>query len=162
MVSEFKGRYSFLSNFYPSEIEYQGIKYPTVEAYYVAMKASSSQIINGIHYSLNDFREMISKIETPGQVKRLGSKVSLRPDWENYRLEVMNWALREKFQNEVLKDLLLSTDDQELIEGNWWHDNFYGSCICSKCGNKGANNLGKILMSVRSESSPNDVKYWPW
>jgi hypothetical protein len=38
-----------------------------------------------------------------------------------------------------------------LIEGNWWHDNFYGSCTCNKCVNKGENNLGKILMKIREE-----------
>jgi predicted NAD-dependent protein-ADP-ribosyltransferase YbiA (DUF1768 family) len=45
--------------------------------------------------------------------------------------------------------MLLSTGDMELTEGNWWHDNFYGSCSCVKCGGKGQNNLGKILMDVR-------------
>jgi N-glycosidase YbiA len=146
MINSFSGRYSFLSNFYPCEIEYQGIKYPTVEAYYVAMKVNSNQIINGIHYSLNDFREMISKISTPGQVKRLGRKVSLRKDWNEIKLELMNWAVREKFKDENLKELLLSTGDQELIEGNTWNDTFWGVC-----NGKGKNHLGKILMKVRDE-----------
>lgn len=146
MINSFSGRYSFLSNFYPTEIEYQGIKYPTVEAYYVAMKADNSQIINGIHYSLDDFREMISKVETPGKVKRLGRKISLRKDWDKYKLEAMNWAVREKFKDEDLKELLLSTGDQELIEMNTWGDTFWGVC-----NGKGKNHLGKILMEVRNE-----------
>ena len=49
--------------------------------------------------------------------------------------------------------MLLSTGDQELIEGTWWHDKFWGICICTKCANKGDNNLGKILMTVREEIS---------
>ena len=146
MINKFEGRYSFLSNFYPSEIEHQGIKYPTVEHYYVAMKADSSQIINGMHYSLDDFREMISKISTPGQVKRLGRKIQLRKNWNSYKLEVMNWVVRDKFKQEDLKELLISTGDEELIEGNTWNDTFWGVC-----NGKGKNHLGKILMEVRNE-----------
>jgi predicted NAD-dependent protein-ADP-ribosyltransferase YbiA (DUF1768 family) len=58
----------------------------------------------------------------------------------------MNWGVREKFKNEELAQLLIDTDDHELIEGNWWHDYFWGVC-----NGKGENHLGKILMDVREE-----------
>ncbi len=152
MINKFDGRFRFLSNFYPCEIEHQGIKYNSVEAFYVAMKVNDQQLINGKYYTPADFREMIAKLLKPGDVKRIGSKVKLRSDWSTKKLEVMNWAVRQKFKNnEQLKDLLLSTGDEELVEGNHWHDNFFGSCSCEKCGNKGENNLGKILMEVREE-----------
>ena len=32
MIDRFDGRYGFLSNFYPCKIEFQGIKYNSVEA----------------------------------------------------------------------------------------------------------------------------------
>jgi predicted NAD-dependent protein-ADP-ribosyltransferase YbiA (DUF1768 family) len=47
--------------------------------------------------------------------------------------------------------IFLLTADLEIVENNYWHDNFWGSCTCSRCGRKGENNLGKILMSVRQE-----------
>jgi hypothetical protein len=151
MINKFEGRYRFLSNFYPCKIEHKGIIYPSVEHFYVAMKVDTIQLINGVHYNAIDFREMISKIKDPSDVKKIGHKIKLRKNWDSKRLEFMNWAVREKFKDEKLADLLLSTGDKMLIEGNWWHDNFYGSCTCNKCVNKGENNLGKILMKIREE-----------
>lgn len=151
MIDSFKGRWFFLSNFYPCDIYYQGITYPSVEHYYVAMKIKDGQIINGQFYSPNDTRELISKVDTPGQVKRLGRSLNLRSDWDSVRLDVMEFGLREKFKKEELKNMLISTGNEELIEGNYWHDNFFGVCSCQKCNNKGENHLGKLLMKIRSE-----------
>ena len=151
MINRFEGRYRFLSNFYPVEIEHQGIKYPTVEHFYVALKVNNQQLIKGKYYTPGDYREMIAKIPTPGQVKRIGRLSTLRKDWETKKLEVMNWALREKFKREDLKEMLLNTGSEELVEGNSWHDTYWGKCDCPKCNNKGENNLGKVLMEVRKE-----------
>jgi predicted NAD-dependent protein-ADP-ribosyltransferase YbiA (DUF1768 family) len=63
----------------------------------------------------------------------------------------MLWGIREKFKNEELKQLLNETGDEELVEGNWWHDNFFGVCTCEPCKGSGQNNLGKILMKIRTE-----------
>lgn len=146
MIDKFQGRWHFLSNFYPCEIEHQGIKYPSVEHYYVAMKFDDEQLIDGKYYTPGDLRELISKIKDPGQVKRFGRKVKLRKDWNNQKLKVMNWGVREKFKNDRLSELLLSTGDEELIEGNFWNDTYWGVC-----NGKGQNHLGKILMEVRNE-----------
>ena len=152
MIDSFKGRWSFLSNFYPAEIEHRGIKYPTVEHYYVAMKVNSDHIIDGTHFSASDLREFISKISTAGRVKRFGRQsVELRKDWESVRYDVMLYGVRQKFKHEHLKEMLLQTGDEELVEGNWWHDVYFGVCDCGKCP-KGQNILGKILMLVRKET----------
>jgi ribA/ribD-fused uncharacterized protein len=151
MINSFTGRWSFLSNFYPCKIVHQGITYPSTEHYYVAQKVNDDQIINGKFYPKADVREMISNISTPGQVKRFGRTLKLRSDWDNIKLGVMEWCLREKFKEENLKEMLLQTGDQELIEGNYWHDVVWGVCTCQKCGNKGENNLGKLLMKIRGE-----------
>jgi ribA/ribD-fused uncharacterized protein len=155
MITKFDGRYSFLSNFYPCKIDYQGIVYKSVEAFYVAMKVNNDQMIDGRYYTAGDFRELISKIESPGKVKRIGKVIRVRSDWEDKKLEFMNWAVREKFKDEHLKEMLLSTGNVDLIEGNWWHDIFWGQCTCEKCAGKGKNHLGKILMKVRDELSGN-------
>lgn len=152
MINKFEGRYRFLSNSYPSKIEHQGIEYLSVEHFYVAMKVNDQQLINGKYYTPADFREMIASIPDLSQIKRIIKMVKLRSDWDSQRLKVMNWGVRQKFKNhEDLKEMLLSTDDQELVNGNWNHDIFFGSCFCPKCGNNGLNHLGKILMDVRSE-----------
>lgn len=146
MISGFNGRWSFLSNFYPCLIYHQGLEYKSVEAFYVAMKIDSDQIINGKYYTSGDFREMISKLDNPGLIKKIGQKVKLRKDWDSKKLEYMNWAVREKFKDESLKEMLLLTGDQEIIESNYWGDTFWGVCK-----GKGQNHLGKILMEVRDE-----------
>ena len=146
MISGFNGRWSFLSNFYPCLIYHQGLEYKSVEAFYVAMKIDSDQIINGKYYTSGDFREMISKLDNPGLIKKIGQKVKLRKDWDSKKLEYMNWAVREKFKDESLKEMLLLTGDQEIIEENYWGDTFW--CVCK---GKGQNHLGKILMKVRDE-----------
>ena len=151
MIQKFEGRYGFLSNFYPCEIEHQGIVYPSVEHFYVAMKCNGPQLINGNQYTPVDFREMIARIAYPGMVKKIGQKMSIRKDWNEKKLDFMNWAIREKFKIEILAEMLVETGDEELVEGNVWHDNFYGKCSCIKCENKGNNHLGRILMKVRDE-----------
>lgn len=151
MITKFEGRWRFLSNFWPSEIEHQGIKYPTVEHYYVAMKVNDQQLINGRYYTPGDFREMISKLQEPAFAKKLGSKVKLRSDWDSKKFQILEWGVREKFKNPKLAEMLLSTGDLDLIEGNLWHDNVWGQCLCDKCKGKGQNRLGKILMTIRNE-----------
>lgn len=151
MINKFDGKYGFLSNFYPCEISHQGITYPSVEHYYVAMKCNNDQMIDGVYYTCGDFRELASKVSTAGNVKRLGRKIKLRSDWEEKKLQIMSWGLRQKFAIPELQELLLSTGDEKLVEGNWWHDVYWGKCSCTKCKNAGENNLGKLLMEIRSD-----------
>jgi len=150
MIDKFDGRFRFLSNFYPCEIEYQGITYPSNENYYVAMKINDMQLINGRMITINDAREYVATIKDPGVVKRFGRSIKVRKDWDDIKLKIMEYGVRQKFKNQELKEMLLSTGDQELVEGNYWHDIYWGKCICNKCGG-GQNNLGKILMSVRDD-----------
>lgn len=137
MIDRFDGDYAFLSNFYPSSIfdSNDGFTYPTVEHFFQAKK---SVILKE--------REMISKAETPGKAKRMGRKVQLRSDWEDIKLFVMEDALRRKFSKQRLRAALLATGDEELIEGNWWGDTFWGVC-----DGIGENNLGKLLMKIRED-----------
>jgi hypothetical protein len=151
MIESFSGRWRFLSNFYPAKIEHQGITYPTLEHYYVSMKVKNDQQIDGKYITMIDCRELIAKMPDPAKVKQFGKIIKLRRDWDDVKLDIMLWGIREKFKHNDLKELLLSTGDEELVEGNWWHDNFFGVCTCGPCYGQGQNNLGKIIMKVRTE-----------
>ena len=141
MILYFKEENAFLSNFYESSITLEGINYPTVEHAFQAAKSLGA-----------DVRHKIASATTPGGAKSLGRQVCLRPDWEQIKDSVMLECVREKFKNPELRAKLLSTEDEELVEGNWWHDNYWGSCHCPKCLHiEGKNKLGKILMQVREE-----------
>ena len=131
-VTEFQGEFRFLSNFWPSPIEYEGIWYPSVEHAYQAAKT----------LKVSD-RKRIAKLITPGKAKRAGKELDLRPDWEEIKLDVMRELLQKKF---AYRDLMfrLKKTEGELIEGNTWGDTFWGIC-----NGKGENHLGKLLMEIR-------------
>ena len=63
----------------------------------------------------------------------------------------MRDGLRLKFQDPALRAKLLATGDEELIEGNTWHDRTWGRCVCAKCGGQGQHLLGQLLMELREE-----------
>jgi len=83
----------------------------------------------------------------------LGRKITLRDDWENIKNNVMYSILFAKFnQNKNLMDKLMKTYPSVLIEGNYWHDDYWGDCYCHKHRYvRGNNILGKMLMKLREE-----------
>lgn len=136
MINQFQGIYRFLSNFYPARVTYNGVQFPSVEHAYVAAKTLDLKL-----------QRDIAAVSSPGEVKRMGRRLMLRPDWEKVKLSVMEDLVRQKFTNdENLWAGLTGTGNQELIEGNHWGDTFWGVCR-----GKGQNHLGKILMKVRAE-----------
>jgi hypothetical protein len=140
MIDTFDGTDRFLSNFFPSEISVSGKKFPTVEHAYQAAKTTDA-----------GEQERIRKAKSAGEAKKLGRKATMRMDWESSKLQVMESLLRLKFEDPDLKRRLLETGNEELVEGNHWHDNFWGVCNCSKCKKAGKNNLGRLLMRIREE-----------
>ena len=135
MINSFDGKYAFLSNFYEHPISNGTLTFPTNEHYFQAMKTTDHAT-----------RVTIAHASTPGEAKRMGRKVDLRPDWEEIKLQVMETALRLKFADPELAAMLKATGDEELVEGNWWNDTFWGVC-----NGVGENNLGKLLMKIRAE-----------
>lgn len=138
MINSFKEENRFLSNFVPVKVEFEGLTFISVEHAYVAAKTVSRSL-----------RIEVKALPTAGKAKRFGKTLPLRSDWEQVRVGIMENLLRQKFNTPEYKEQLLSTGLQELIEGNTWHDNFWGSCTCVTCGNKGKNTLGKLLMKIR-------------
>ena len=133
MIDQFKGEYYFLSNFYNSPITIGGITYMCAEAAFQAAKLEDSAQ-----------RVMFSKL-SGAEAKYLGRKVPLRSNWESIKIQVMRDIIHEKFaQNPTLREKLLATNDDELIEGNEWNDIFWG-----KCNGIGKNWLGRILEDER-------------
>ena len=141
MINRFIGKYKDFSNFSPSLVRFENLTFPTVEHAYVAAKSLDKS-----------FRRDIALMSTNQAVvaKKWGRTVKLRDDWEDVKLQVMEDLVYQKFSIYPLQELLLDTGDQLLIEGNFWHDNYWGNCYCKKCKRiKGENHLGKILMKVR-------------
>jgi ribA/ribD-fused uncharacterized protein len=137
-ITSFKGNYAFLSNFYYSPFYFDGVLYKTVEHFYQAAKAISKRD-----------HEWIRNAKTPGEAKKIGRQVLMRADWEDAKVWIMRSALFLKFADVNLASTLKATGSCLLKEGNTWHDNFWGSCNCVKCRDKGFNVLGALLMEIR-------------
>lgn len=140
-VSKFKGEGKWLSNFEPSPVHYDDVEYPTVEHAYQAAKTLDPAE-----------RAAILACKTPGDARRLGQKVTFRPNWELMKISVMYILVLEKFvRHEHLRQKLLDTGDHHLIEDSTgWNDRFWGVS-----DGYGRNHLGRILMDVREELQMN-------
>lgn len=150
-IDRFDGEYKFLSNFYPSNVTLSDLVYPTVEHAYQAAKINNYAI-----------RTYIQCLSSPGKAKRFGGLIvpnstnyhncillERRKDWFEINIELMYTLLKQKFTKyPELQNLLESTGNSEIIEGNNWGDDFWGIDI-----NKGGkNHLGKLLMIIRDEN----------
>lgn len=156
MISSFRGKYHFCSNFYPlpNPIIWETVPFPTSEHLFVAYKTMS----------LVD-RIWISTLPTPQAAKAAGGKygykgrkIQLRSDWEHVynsapiKVHIMRMVLLFKYQsNPILIQWLCATHPKQLIEGNRWHDNIWGNCTCSRCAHiPGQNLLGRLHMEHRT------------
>jgi hypothetical protein len=135
MIDKFYGDYGFLSNFWLTPVVFDGEVYPSSEHAFQAAKSLDKSE-----------RKKIRECETPGKAKRMGARVALRSDWETIKDGVMLDLIREKFKDKDLRDRLIATGTNELIEGNNWNDTYWGVC-----NSIGKNMLGKLLMQVRNE-----------
>jgi ribA/ribD-fused uncharacterized protein len=178
-IEEFRGQYRFLSNFWvvdtgvrfstaiphtftPSEL---ALRMPTVEHAFQATKSfDPKERLLVLHKCSPVGTCGTDACTTAGQSKRAaaarekGGLVTLRPDWESICRSVMVTSVREKFQNPALAKLLLTTGQQELIEGNTWHDRRWGRCTCPQHQGAGENWLGQILMRVREDLQADILK----
>lgn len=131
MISEFRGKFYFLSNFYSSPVYYCGRTFRNAEAAFHSQKDPARA---GEFTRLN-----------PSEAKRLGRRVRLRCDWEEVKDGIMFEVVMAKFGgSQALADALLATGDEKLVEGNTWGDRYWGVC-----DGKGLNKLGGILERVR-------------
>ncbi len=139
-IREFRYNYSFLSNFAKTPFVYKGRIWRTSEHAYQWEKAESQEDKNKIY-----------EATTPNKAKTIGHKLKCNiQEWDARKVQVMEDILKHKFIGQ-LRQQLVSTGDAILIEGNYWHDNFWGKCNCNKCKDKnGENQLGQILMRIRS------------
>lgn len=131
----FKDEFAFLSNFYPVQIEYLGVKYSSTEHAYQAQKCLDVL-----------YQSKVRDCETPGQAKRLGAIANIRHDWDSIKFSIMLELIRIKFKDPVLRQMLLDTGDCHIEETNRWGDTYWGVC-----NGVGKNMLGQILMQVRQE-----------
>lgn len=139
-ITKFRNDYFFLSNFYPCQLRVGGVLYTTSEHLYQASKTKRKIE-----------KMLIASADTPGEAKKLGKKIAIIDGFDSKKFSIMESIIRLKFYgNDNLREMLLQTGDEQLIEGNTWGDTYWG-CVLRDGIWVGENNLGKILMSTRNE-----------
>jgi ribA/ribD-fused uncharacterized protein len=149
---EDKGPYKYLDNQAEYPIQVESKQYPTVEHYFQSMKAQE--------FGDQEILDKIAKTPSGKAVKALGKKVKnfIKEQWDARRIEIMARGVRAKFvQHPELQKQLLETGDKQIGEADA-RDSFWGigtseATELSKDPSKwkGQNQLGKILMNLRSE-----------
>lgn len=130
--------YGAFSNFSRHPINLKGKTWPTTEHYFQAQKFAGTE-----------HEEAVRLCEGPGASAKMGRRrdLPLRADWETVKEQVMKDALLQKIkEHPQIKELLLSTGDEEIVEhtvnDSYWADGGDGS---------GKNRLGVLWMEIRKE-----------
>ena len=137
MIDKFRGSFGLLSNMSACKIIANGYEFNSLENAYQSCKCKNQEDI-----------KLFVNI-TPVRAKELGNQITIKDNWDDIKLEVMENLVYQKFsKNDKLKFLLLMTGNEKLIERNKYGDTFWGIS-----NGVGENNLGKILMKVRQQLS---------
>lgn len=128
--------YGYLNNFTKARMFIYGHWWDTVEHAYQAQKTVVQEEYDAIRLA-----------KTPRIARDLGQTVTLFAGWDLDKRRVMKQCVLAKFvQHHDLREQLLSTGDEELIEDS--PIDWYWGCGADGVGQ---NMLGKILMEVRAE-----------
>lgn len=134
-IRGFKNEYEWLSNSVNRPIVFEGITYQNNVAAFQAQKTTS--MIDRLFFGSM----------TPTKAKREGQKLTVRPDWDEVKDDIMYEIVKTKFsQHRDLLKLLLATGDRYLENTHTSKDTYWGVSR-----GKGENKLGHILMRVRHE-----------
>lgn len=139
MITSFEGEYEFLSNYYECPIEIDGKIYKSVEHAYHSRKLT------------NSVQQQVIQNVDPKDVGSVVCKWPVCSDWNSVRDNWMVRCVHEKFkQIPRLRAKLLATGSKFLLNQNYSHQQFLGTCACSDHRKiPGDNILGCILMRER-------------
>lgn len=137
MINNFRGEYNWLSNMYFCDVEYKNNIFKSVENAYMFAKADTSG--EWLKFCLEN---------PPNICKKKSRNIEVREDWDNIKLSVMYDLLIQKFSQEPFRTKLLATGNENIQEGNYWNDTFWGVDL-KQNPNTGENNLGRLIMYIR-------------
>jgi ribA/ribD-fused uncharacterized protein len=151
-ADESKGEYRNFSAMSEHPVEIDGVKYPTVEHYYQAMKATL--------FKDEDSLKKILKTKTAKAVKAVGKKVTgfVKELWDAGKDAYMETGMRTKFvQHPEIRKQLLDTGDKVIgfadARDTYWSIGTSMTTEKAKFPSKwrGQNKLGKLLMQMRDD-----------
>ena len=122
MITKFTGDWNVLSNFYQHPFQLVGGDTPPTHWWNTAEHAFQA-------YKATDVFGFtkIRNARTPAEAKRLGRDVECRLDWDQVKRELMLRILLSKFAIPELRQRLINTGTEVLVEGNTWNDVYWGA-----------------------------------
>lgn len=131
-----KDPYGFMGNFFKARFFIYGRWWSFVEAPYQAQKTF-----------VQEEQDAIWAVVKANDSRLLGQKVTMRPDWDQVKRQVMKECVLAKFlQHPDLRKQLMATADELLIEDS--PVDWYWGCGADGTGQ---NVLGQVLGEVREE-----------
>lgn len=136
--------YFWLSNGSDYPVVSDGLRYPTSEHLFQALKFVDTR---------PDISAKVRKAPNPIEAIRIARlhAAEVRPDWikEAVNVQMMRMVLVTKFsQYSKLREALLETGDLEIVNANP-NDAFWGSAAPAGSVGRGRNMLGRTLMQTR-------------
>lgn len=151
VVAQFRGRFGFLSNFYPCTVELKGTQlFPEIASHEIYSARSVEHAYQAAKSKKKSSLNKVLGAGSAGEAKKVGRGIILRPDWEFVKLDIMRSLIESKFSERRLGKALVDTAPHVLIEGNNWGDTFWGVC-----NGVGYNYLGLLLMLQRNKLMDN-------
>jgi len=139
MIVCFKSEeHKWLSNFYPCLIILSGTGYSSVEHAYMSAKIPDPK-----------WKDLCRITSSAGAIKKMSKHIKLVENWDSLKLVVMKDCLSQKFSQEPFRTKLIETGNQNIQEGNYWGDRFWGVDLKVN-PNVGENHLGRLIMEIRS------------
>lgn len=137
-ITKFQGEYDYLDDLYPAPVEWEGMTYPCVEAAFHASKTENREL-----------RRRFSEISLT-KLREKGNMLPTTSQWEEAKRDIRKQLILQKFQaNPQLAQKLKDTGNAILICGKLRNkDTYWGFDLYSW---EGRNELGKILMEIRTE-----------
>jgi ribA/ribD-fused uncharacterized protein len=148
VISDFRGEYFFLSNYYTAPFGWRGIEFQSAEQAFAYAKTAYT-----VQMKQESFGRAILAAKTPGEAKKLGREVPMLnvDEWDKNKVYYMREIIHAKFHwVPGLAGRLINTDSAMLVEGNTWGDKYWGRCLDTATGKMvGLNKLGVLLMEER-------------
>lgn len=137
-ITEFSGPNRWLSNFARAEVSLDGLVYPSVENAYQAAKFLDHNVRIGFTKISAHEAKARGRDQATGEI---------RSGWDAIKLRVMEQLLCQKFTHYTEHgEKLIATGNCDIIEGNTWHDTYWGVY-----NGRGHNHLGKLIMKIRTQ-----------
>ena len=148
-INGFFDDFEFLNNEFESEVQYNGLFFPSAFNAFQSARTSKKYYIDKLQQNLSpeDLYDVCIQISDP-------------LDWEERREGIMTRIVRDKFVRCLdLQKKLLETGHRDLV--NIYSEKSASNLFWGKIGNQGTNKLGEILMKIRQDIK-NEKIYEIW